>query len=61
MSKTTKPGQVADTSGIYDIVGPRGGKTEDQRTVDRGEKFPPTPKPGEQYKLAQRTHHRKER
>ena len=61
MAKAHKPGQKATTSGIYDIVGPRGGKTNDQRTVDSGEKFPPTPKAGEQYKIAQRTHHRSER
>ena len=55
MSKTYKPGQTAQRSGQYEIVGPRGGETGKERTVTRGEPLPPTPKPGQTYKLADPT------
>lgn len=57
MAKTFKPGQEAPKSGQYEIIGPRGGETGKERTVTRGEPFPPTPKPGETYKLADPTKH----
>ncbi|AUH72816.1 MULTISPECIES: hypothetical protein [Legionella] len=46
-----KPGSIADKSGQYEIVGPRGGKTGEERTVTKGEPLPPTPKPGQGYIL----------
>ncbi len=49
MSKTYKPGQTAPRSGQYGIVGPRGGKTNRERTVVKGEPFPPTEKSGQKY------------
>jgi hypothetical protein len=55
--KTLKPGQTAPRSGQYGIVGPRGGDTGKERTVTRGEPMPPTPKPGQQYKLNDPTKH----
>ncbi|TZG27129.1 YjzC family protein [Sphingomonas montanisoli] len=52
MSKGSyKPGQEAPKSGQYGIVGPRGGDTKVERTVVRGEPFPPTPGKGMTYKL----------
>jgi hypothetical protein len=52
MSKTPqKPGSRAERSGQYEIVGPRGGGTGKERTVTKGEPLPPTPKPGQGYKL----------
>jgi len=55
-----KPGQVADVSGQYDIVGPRGGQTgEGERTVVRGKPFPPTPEPDQRYRLVDPTRHRR--
>ena len=54
-----KPGEKAPRSGQYVITGPRGGDTGKERTVVRGEPFPPTPEPGQQYKLADPTKHGK--
>ena len=50
-----KPGERADRSGQYEIVGPRGGHTGDERTVTRGEPFPPTSQAGQGYRLADAT------
>lgn len=46
MSGPLKPGTTAPRSGQYEQVGPRGGRTGEERTVTRGEPLPPTPKPG---------------
>jgi hypothetical protein len=51
MSTTYKPGEKAPRSGQYEIVGPRGGKVGTERTVVRGEPFPPTPERGQEYIL----------
>ena len=51
-----KPGQIADESGQYEMVGPRGGDAGGmERTVTRGEPFPPTPKPGQKYRIVDKT------
>lgn len=55
--KTFSPGQKADKSGQYEIIGPRGGETGEERTVTRGEPLPPTPKPGQRYTLVDPTKH----
>ena len=39
-----KPGEKVDKSGQVEIVGPRGGRTGEERTVVKGEPYPPTPK-----------------
>lgn len=57
MSKTQKPGETAKRSGQYEIIGRRGGETGKERTVTKGEPLPPTPKPGQQYKLVDPTKH----
>jgi hypothetical protein len=46
-----KPGQKAPASGLYDVVGPKGGDTGKQVTGVEGHTLPPTPKPGQSYKL----------
>jgi hypothetical protein len=51
MAKTLKPGQRASRSGVYEIVGPRGGGIGKERTVVRGGALPPTPKSGQSYTL----------
>jgi len=53
-----KPGQIAETSGQYEIVGPRGGQTGDERTVTKNEPLPPTPKSGMGYRLVDPTKHK---
>jgi len=44
------PGTRAPESGQYRAIGPRGG-TGAVRTVNCGERLPPTPKPGMRYRL----------
>lgn len=57
--ETFKPGQTAPQSGQYEIVGPRGGGTGGERTVTRGEPFPPTPEPGQEYRIVDPTKHKR--
>ena len=38
-------------------VGPRGGHTGKERTITKGEKFPPTPEPGQGFVLVDKTKH----
>lgn len=56
MSK--KPGEKAETSGQYERIGPRGGKTGQEVTVVKGEPFPPTPNPKESYRIVDKTKHK---
>ncbi len=55
MVKNLKPGNTAPASAQYEIVGPRGGHTGQERTVARGEPLPPTPRAGQGYVIADRT------
>ena len=57
MSK--KPGEKADISGQYERIGPHGGKTGQEVTVVKGEPLPPTPKPGETYRIVDKTKHKR--
>jgi hypothetical protein len=58
MGEKLKPGQEAPASGQYEIVGPRGGRTGEERTVTKGERLPPTPEAGQGYRIADRTKNR---
>jgi hypothetical protein len=55
---TYKPGQKAPTSGQYGVVGPKGGKTRSEVTVAKGRTLPPTPKPGQDFVLVDKTKHK---
>ena len=55
MAATIKPGQTATRSGQYEIIGPRGGRTGEERTVTRGEPLPPPPERGQRYRLVDPT------
>jgi hypothetical protein len=57
MNKPLKPGQPAPKSGIYNVTGPRGGKTSEQVVSIQSHPLPPTPKPGQGYKLVKPAHH----
>lgn len=57
MAKTFKPGESAPYSGQYEIIGPRGGRTGEERTVVRNEPLPPAPKSGMKYRLVDKTKH----
>lgn len=54
-----RPGEIAQISGQYEITGPRGGRTGQERTVTKGEPLPPTPEPGQCYKLVDPTNHKR--
>jgi hypothetical protein len=54
-SSNYKPGTTAPASAQYEIVGPRGGRTGQERTVVRGEPLPPTPQAGQHHVIADRT------
>jgi hypothetical protein len=53
-----KPGQKTPESGIYKVVGPRGGKTGDEVTAVKGKPLPPTPKSGQGLVIADKTKHK---
>lgn len=57
MAKIFKPGEEAPRSGLYEQIGPRGGRTGEERTVVRDEPLPPTPKPGMGYVLVDPAKH----
>ena len=59
MSEKLKSGQEAPYSGQYEIVGPRGGRTGEERTVVKGEPMPPTPQSGMGFILVDKTKHKK--
>lgn len=56
-SNKFKPGETSPRSGQYEIIGPRGARTGQERTVVKGEPFPPTPDPDQTYKLVDPTKH----
>lgn len=56
--KIYKPGERCPQSGQYEIVGPRGGKTDQERTVVKDEPFPPTPQSGQGFVLVDPTRHK---
>jgi YjzC-like protein len=49
---TYKPGEIAPDSGILVEIGPRGGDVPGGRetVIERGERIPPTSKPGNAFK-----------
>lgn len=49
VQKPLKSGEKAPKSRQYEIVGPRGGRTGEEKTVIKGEPLPPTPKKGQGY------------
>ncbi|RJP80791.1 MAG: YjzC family protein [Desulfobacteraceae bacterium] len=59
MGRTFKPGEKAPRSGQWGIVGPRGGATNEERTITKGEPFPPPPQKGQKYILNDPTKHTK--
>lgn len=49
------PGAATPRSGIYEQVGPRGGKTGTQAVSTSGKPLPPTHKPGQGWTLVKPT------
>lgn len=56
--KTHKPGERVDRSGQAEIIGPGGRRTGIERTVVKGEPYPPTPRPGQTYLPVDSTKHK---
>jgi hypothetical protein len=56
VKKQLNPGDIAPVSGLYELIGPRGGHTGKERTVVKGGVLPPTPKPGMSYEISERAH-----
>jgi hypothetical protein len=50
-----KPGNSVPVSGQYALIGARGAATRQEITGVKGKTLPPTPKPGQGYKLVDRT------
>jgi hypothetical protein len=48
-----KPGEPTPQSGLWKIVGPRGGDTGDSVVSEKGKPFPPTDEPGQGFVLGQ--------
>lgn len=57
MGKELRLGKPAPASGIYKIIGPRGGDTGKERVAEKEEPLSPTPKPGEKYELVRKAKH----
>lgn len=53
--KPLKPGNTSPNSGQYEEVTPTGKGTGHEVTVPKGRPLPPTTKPGNGYKLVDRT------
>lgn len=59
MSAKLKPGNITPTSGQYELVGPRGGRTGREVTSTQGHPLPPTQSAGQAYILADSTKRKK--
>ncbi len=56
MSKNIKPGQTSgQDGGIYQEIGPRGGRRENYSTIPDNHRAPPTTKPGSSWERVSRT------
>ena len=60
-NSTLRPGTPTPRSGIYEQVGPRGGRTGEQADSTRGKPLPPTDKPGQGWQLVQPAHHKSDK
>ena len=59
--KGLPPGTPTPRSGIYEKVGPRGGRTGEQADSTRGNPLPPTEKPGQSWILVDPAHHKNDK
>ena len=57
MAKVYRPGQPAPKSDIFDMVGPRGGRTGEQVVSTASKPLPPTQQAGQGYTVAKPAHH----
>lgn len=54
-----RPGDSTPRSGQYERIGPRGGRSGEEVTSTAGNPLPPTPRPGQSYRLVDPTKHRR--
>jgi len=59
MKKIFKPGEKTKRSGLYEIIGPRGGDTGREITAVKGKILPPSKKSGVTYKLKDPAKHKR--
>jgi len=52
------PGAATPRSGVYEQVGPRGGRTGEQADSTRGRPLPPSDSSGRGWKLVAPAHHK---
>ena len=57
-SKRLPPGTRAPVSGIYERIGPRGGRTGEEADSTRGKPLPPTETRGSTWTLRRPAHHK---
>jgi hypothetical protein len=57
-TKRLPPGTPAPVSGIYKLVGPRGGHTGEEADSTRGKPLPPTERRGETWSLVRAARHK---
>lgn len=60
-AKRLPPGTRAPASGIYEQIGPRGGRTGEEADSTRGKPLPPTGRPRETWTLVRPAHHKQSR
>lgn len=60
-TKGLPPGTPTPRSGIYEQVGPRGGRTGEQADSTEGHPLPPTMKPGYSWDLIKPARHKGDR
>lgn len=58
-AKPNRPGKDVSVSGQYELTGSRGKGLGGEYTLVRGEKFPPTPKSGQSFRLVDKTKHKR--
>ncbi len=60
-SKGLPPGTLTPRSGIYEQLGPLGGRTGEQADSTRGKPLPPTRKPGRSWILVDPARHKNDK
>jgi hypothetical protein len=58
-NKRLPPGTPTPRSGIYERIGPRGGRTGEEVDSTRGHPLPPTGHSGETWRLRRPAHHKR--
>lgn len=57
--RLNRPGKEVRRSGQYELINRSGRGVDREFTLTKGEPFPPTPKSGQSFRLADKTRHKK--